>query len=484
MKIAHSVPFAGKPSIHAPSVFGASTGKPVLYRIPVTGKRPLAVSVAGLADGLSLKDGVISGSVAEDAEFFAVVRAENAEGADERRIRFVVAPDTRLLTPLMGFTSWNAFGSKVTQERMEKTADALVASGLADYGYGYVNIDSGWQREYGGPFDAIQPNAKFPDMKGFCERTHAKGLKCGIYSTPMLKAWGCPEEFESIPGCSRGEPDPLYSCTAPIGSEKLERNNVRQWDEWGFDYLKYDWTPCDPTHAARMRRALLGATRDFALCVTVNAGECYWKFWRENCASWRCNSDSLDEWGRIKAFLDGIDRWKPAVCCGHYFDLDMMETGALAWNDGRTRITEDEAIFAYSMRAFFQSPLQLSCDLGRMTDFEFDLYTNDEVIAINQDALSEFPERVEGDKENLLTYRRRLEDGSTVFAVFNLSDAEEERELRFDGIAAWRDLWAKTDVARCARHVCKVPAHCAVLLKATAGDAKGAVPVAGGGGAG
>ena len=339
MKIAHSVPFAGKPSIHAPSVFGASTGKPVLYRIPVTGKRPLAVSVAGLADGLSLKDGVISGSVAEDDEFFAVVRAENAEGADERRIRFVVAPDTRLLTPLMGFTSWNAFGSKVTQERMEKTADALVASGLADYGYGYVNIDSGWQREYGGPFDAIQPNAKFPDMKGFCERTHAKGLKCGIYSTPMLKAWGCPEEFESIPGCSRGEPDPLYSCTAPIGSEKLERNNVRQWDEWGFDYLKYDWTPCDPTHAARMRRALLGATRDFALCVTVNAGECYWKFWRENCASWRCNSDSLDEWGRIKAFLDGIDRWKPAVCRGHYFDLDMMETGALAWNDGRTRIT-------------------------------------------------------------------------------------------------------------------------------------------------
>ena len=355
-----------------------------------------------------------------DAEFFAVVRAENAEGADERRIRFVVAPDTRLLTPLMGFTSWNAFGSRVTQERMEKTADALVASGLADYGYGYVNIDSGWQREYGGPFDAIQPNAKFPDMKGFCERTHAKGLKCGIYSTPMLKAWGCPEEFESIPGCSRGEPDPLYSCTAPIGSEKLERNNVRQWDEWG----------------------------------------------------------------RIKAFLDGIDRWKPAVCRGHYFDLDMMETGALAWNDGRTRITEDEAIFAYSMRAFFQSPLQLSCDLGRMTDFEFDLYTNDEVIAINQDALSEFPERVEGDKENLLTYRRRLEDGSTVFAVFNLSDAEEERELRFDGIAAWRDLWAKTDVARCARHVCKVPAHCAVLLKATAGDAKGAVPVAGGGGPG
>ena len=156
------------------------------------------------------------------------------------------------------------------------------------------------------------------------------------------------------------------------------------------------------------------------------------------------------------------------MCCGHYFDLDMMETGAMAWNDGRTRLTEDEAIFAYSMRAFFQSPLQLSCDLGRMTSFEFDLYTNDEVVAINQDALSEFPERVEDDREDLLAYRRRLEDGSTAFAVFNLSDAEAERELRFDGAAIWRDLWTKTDVAGGEKYVCKVPAHGAVLLKATA----------------
>ena len=468
MKIAHSTPFAGRPVIHTPSVFGAATGKPILYRIPVTGKRPVRITVTGLADGLSCSDGVISGAVREDSEFSVCVRADNAEGGDEKRIRFVIAPDTRLLTPLMGFTSWNAFGSRVTQELMEKTADTLISSGLADYGYCYVNIDSGWQHEYGGEFDAVMPNAKFPDMKGFCGRTHAKGLKCGIYSTPMLKAWGCPEELEYIPGCTRGEPDPLYSCTLPIGVEKLEANNVRQWDEWGFDYLKYDWTPCDPTHAARMRKELLRAKRDFAMCVTVNAREWYWKFWRENCTSWRCNADSLDRWDKIKAFLDGIDKWKPAVCGGHYFDLDMLETGAMVWNDGKTRITEDEAIFAYSMRAFFQSPLQLSCDLGKMTGFEFDLYTNDEVIAIDQDALSEFPERVEDGNKDLLTYKRRLEDGSSVFAVFNLSDDEEERELDFDSPVTLRDLWAKEDVARCEKHICKVPAHGAVLLKATA----------------
>jgi alpha-glucosidase (family GH31 glycosyl hydrolase) len=66
----------------------------------------------------------------------------------------------------------------------------MVESGIAEYGYSYVNLDSGWQHEYGGEFDAIMPNFKFPDMKEMTDRIHALGFKCGIYSTPMLNAWG------------------------------------------------------------------------------------------------------------------------------------------------------------------------------------------------------------------------------------------------------------------------------------------------------
>ena len=469
MKIAHSHPFDGKPVLHLPPVFGASTGKELIFRIPVTGKRPISLSAAGLPDGLTMSNGVISGAVGNDCEFRVTVTAENAEGKAEGVLPFVIAPDTRLLTPLLGFTSWNAFESRVTQADMEKTADLLISSGLADYGYSYINIDSGWQHEYGGKYDAIMPNAKFPDMKGFCDRTHGMGLKCGIYSTPMLKAWGCPREFEYIPGCTRGEPDPLYSCTSPIGIEKLEANNVRQWDEWGFDYLKYDWTPCDPTHAWRMRQELLKAKRDIAMCVTVNAREFYWRFWRANCCSWRCNSDSLDRWDKITAFLSGVEKWSAAVCRGHYYDLDMMETGAMAWNDGQTRITENEAQFAYSMRAFFMSPIQLSCMLDKMSGFEFDLYTNDEMIALNQDGLSAYPEKyAESEDGRVVTYKRALENGDEAYAVFNMSEGDAEQKIEFGGERVVRDVWLKEDAARGDGFVCRVEPHTAAVLRVSA----------------
>ena len=473
MKIARSHPFDGRPVLHLPPAFGASVGKELIYRIPVTGQRPVALTVSGLPEGLSFENGVISGTVGRECAFTVSVAASNALGSCEGRLDFIVAPDTRLLTPLMGFTSWNAFESRVTQKDMENVADRLIESGLADYGYSYVNVDSGWQHEYGGRYDAIMPNAKFPDMKAFCDRTHRMGLKCGIYSTPMLKAWGCPKEFESIPGCTRGEPDPMYSCTSPIGVEKLEANNVRQWDEWGFDYLKYDWTPCDPTHAYRMRRELLKAKRDFAMCVTVNAREYYWKFWRENCCSWRCNSDSLDRWDKIAAFLYGVEKWNVAVCRGHYYDLDMMETGATAWNGGATRISETESVFAYSMRAFFLSPIQLSCVLEKMSDFEFDLYTNDEVIALNQDGLSCYPERyAESEDGRVLTYKRRLENGDEAYAMFNMSENDAEQELAFDGKKKVRDVWSKTDVSVGEKYICRAEPHGAVIVRVSDPEVK------------
>lgn len=132
-------------------------------------------------------------------------------------------------TPLMGWTSWNAFKSTVTQADIERQAQALVESGLASFGYQYVNLDSTWQGEYGGAYNAVMPNEKFPDMKKMCDTIHSLGLKCGIYSTPMKEAWGAAAGHEKdriYPGCTRGEWDDRYRTAYPIGREHYERNNV------------------------------------------------------------------------------------------------------------------------------------------------------------------------------------------------------------------------------------------------------------------
>src|SRR5581483_6829113 len=96
-------------------------------------------------------------------------------------------------------------------------ADAMVASGMKDAGYIYLNIDDTWE----GPRDAqgnITSNTKFPDMKALADYVHSKGLKFGIYSSPGPK-----------------------TCAGYEGSYGHEEQDAKQYASWGVDFLKYDW---------------------------------------------------------------------------------------------------------------------------------------------------------------------------------------------------------------------------------------------------
>lgn len=52
------------------------------------------------------------------------------------------------ITPQMGWNSWNHFGCGINEALIKKTADQLVATGLAAKGYKYVNLDDCWQVKY------------------------------------------------------------------------------------------------------------------------------------------------------------------------------------------------------------------------------------------------------------------------------------------------------------------------------------------------
>src|ERR1039458_4065849 len=87
-------------------------------------------------------------------------------------------------TPPMGWNSWNHFGKKVTEADIRAAADALVASGMRDAGYVYVNLDGSWEGERDAA-GQLHPNpTKFGDMKALVAYVHSKGLKFGIYYSP------------------------------------------------------------------------------------------------------------------------------------------------------------------------------------------------------------------------------------------------------------------------------------------------------------
>src|SRR5258706_11139176 len=64
----------------------------------------------------------------------------------QRGARAALALDNNVArTPPMGWNSWNRFGCDVDERLIQRTADAMAASGMRDAGYLYVVIDDCWQ---------------------------------------------------------------------------------------------------------------------------------------------------------------------------------------------------------------------------------------------------------------------------------------------------------------------------------------------------
>ena len=466
-KIAKAQPFCGAPKINLARIIGASKGKPILFRIPVTGERPIEYSAQNLPKGLTLEGNILKGMVENDGNYEFTVSAKNSQGKDERKITLEIADGNVLVTPLLGYTSWNAFAQHVTQNDIEGIAEKLVELGISEYGYSYVNTDSGWQGEYGGEYDAVMPNQKFPDMKKMTDKIHALGLKCGIYSTPMLTAWGCPDELKSIPGCTQGEPDYRFAPTnGGIGLIHKEKNNATQFAKWGFDYLKYDWGPTDTVNAELMRAELVKQDRDFGFCVTVQALKQYASYWSRYTNSYRCNPDTLSNWKNLVEIYETYFDFREYARKGHYFDLDMLDFGTCRLHTMWNCLSDDEKLIEFSMRAFLNSPIQISSTLENVTDFELSVYCNEEILSISQDCAFNTPSLVSSKKDGeryFDIWEKELDSGDYAYAFFNFGNAHESVKLASQN-GVIRDVWAKEDILD-AQISLEIPPHTVRILK-------------------
>ncbi len=464
MNVAKRTPFAGKPIITMPEIFGMTPGKPFMTGLFAIGRRPITFTLENLPDGLTFNGKTISGALPE-GEYTVKVTAENASGKAEKTIKLISGKRMLRRTPLMGFTSWNAFGTSVTADDMVRTAEKMTELGLCDYGYRYMNLDSSWQDAYGGEFDAIQPDSvRFPDMEGMVEKIHSMGLYVGIYSTPFVSAWGCPKDKESIPGTTQLPADESFKgyYPFPIGKIRKERNNVRQWEKWGIDYLKYDWRDTDRRNAQLMRDALDESEKDFVYCVTVLAHLEDADFYMENVNSWRSGEDTDGNWKTEKELFLSYPVWEKYTGNGHWYDLDMLSIGqgGLYW----CNLTDDEKIFQYSARAFLGSPIQLGCPIECATEEELDLFCNEEVIAVNQDALLAPAKTVKKDAE-LYVFEKELFGGDLAVGIFNASDETRTEHYRPDKSAPVRDLWLKEDTEASGLIEAILPPHSAKLYR-------------------
>ncbi len=303
----------------------------------------------------------------------------------------------------MGWNSWNCFAGAVSAEQVKSAADAMVKSGLINHGWTYINVDDFWQNHRDsrdptlrGPFrDAqgvIVPNSRFPDMKGLADYIHSLGLKAGLYSSPG--PWTCG-------GCA--------------ASWQHEQQDAQTYAKWGFDYLKYDWcsygeiasghapdakgiplwngSAAEPAGAIYpykvMGKFLREQNRDivFSLCQYGMAD--VWKWGGSvdgNC--WRTTGDITDNWRSMSGIGFRQDKAAPYAKPGNWNDPDMLIVGQVGWgNLHPTRLTPDEQYTHISLWCLLSAPLLIGCDMEKFDDFTLNLLSNDEVLALDQDAL-------------------------------------------------------------------------------------------------
>jgi alpha-galactosidase len=364
-------------------------------------------------------------------------------------------------TPPMGWNSWNFFAGRVTDQDIRSAADQMVATGMKDAGYVYINIDDTWQ----GDRDAegvLHANSKFPDMKALADYVHSKGLKLGIYSSPGPQ-----------------------TCAHYAGSLDHEVQDAQLYASWGIDYLKYDLcsfrtavmtakAPDDKAEQMRLMEAaykkmddaLKATGRPIVYSLCQYGWDSVWEWGPQVGAnSWRTTGDIRAEWNSMYTILNEQAGLAKYAGPGHWNDPDMLEVG-----NGRLTLGENRVHF--SMWAMLAAPLLAGNDLPNMKLEIKAILTNPDVIAIDQDRLGREGTRIYSEGE-VDVWTRHLSGGAMAIAVINAgSDRVSTHpfhlslaKLGLHGTQHAKDLWTGKEMDLTDDMPLEIPSHDILLVR-------------------
>lgn len=452
------------PRINGASVFGVRSGSPFLFKVAATGLKPMRYTATHLPEGLVINEstGIIAGKTQTKGDFKVLLTVENPLGKDSRTLTIKVG-DLLALTPPMGWNSWYSWGIGVTDEKVRMSAKALLEKGLIDHGWVYINVDDGWQNPKRAKDSTVIANEKFPDMKLLSDWLHGNGLKFGIYSSPGT-----------------------LTCGGYMGSLNNEKIDAEIYNKWGVDYLKYDWCSYDDKVIndtslvvyqkpyKLMQTFLREQPRDIVYSLCQYGLKNVWKWGASvdgNC--WRTTNDIKDNWESVVSIGFNHPELYNYAQPGHWNDPDMLVVGKVGLWAGKpvpTQLSADEQYSQMSLWCLLSAPLLIGGDLGGLDDFTLNLLTNDEVLAIDQDALGKpAQQKIKTDKYQV--WVKELEDGNIAIGVFNMSDDYQDIHFNFSDLdikenCSVRDLWIQQNIVPLSNgYSCKVASHGVSLVK-------------------
>lgn len=425
------------------------------------------------------------------ASAFPVKPASAGEPGLEATGQWSHTPVGSAPVPPMGWNSWNAYGTNVDEAKVIGAAEAIVATGLAEKGYRYVNIDDGWwlkRRQSDGQLivrTSLFPSARIEgsadtSFKPFTDRLHAMGLKAGIYTDIGYNACSQAYAYDN-PNLPEGT-----QAEREVGLHGHVRQDIALYfGAWNFDYIKVDACGISAygsdTAAERQGRyriwprlitdqktnrtnipavrALYAEVRDtlrqqrpdgdFVLSV-CNWGSANVRAWGKEAGTiWRTSTDITSGWTRMLHNFDSVVTRELYAGPGRWNDPDMLEIGHGDFDENHLL----QARAHFSLWAITAAPLLIGYDLRKAPQSLLAILGNAEAIAVNQDPAGNQGVLAHDGDDFQIIVKTLAVRGTKAVALFNRTDKPAEFELNAshlkmaaDQPITVRDLWAHQDL--------------------------------------
>ncbi|MET9913241.1 ricin-type beta-trefoil lectin domain protein [Streptomyces sp. NPDC006476] len=388
-----------------------------------------------------------------------------AQAATSRQIAVPTAP--------MGWASWNSFAAKIDYNVIKQQVDAFVAAGLPTAGYKYINIDEGWwqgTRDSAGNITVDE--SEWPGgMSAIADYIHSKGLKAGIYTDAGRN--GCGYYYPT------GRP-----AAPDTGSEGHYDQDMLQFSQWGFDFVKVDWCGGDAegldaastyqSISDAVARATATTGRPLTLSICNWGKQNPWNWAPGQAPMWRTSTDIVyyGDSPSMTNLLSNFDQTLHPLAqhTGYYNDPDMLMVGMDGFTAAQNRTH-------MNLWAISGAPLLAGNNLATMTSETAGILKNPEVIAVDQDPRGLQGVKVAEDSSGLQVYGKVLSGtGNRAVVLLNRTSSAQNITVRWSDLgltnasATVRDVWARTNLGSYGTsYTTSVPAGGSVMLTVTGG---------------
>ncbi len=404
-------------------------------RSTITGAQ---LSVSNLPAGLTWNAArnIVEGVVAEEGVYTYQINVTVDGETTSEDVTLTVSSSLQHPVPFMGWLSWNSVQGNISQKIIEQAVELFQNKGLYECGWNHIMMDDLWQgtrKADGTP----QPNAsRFPNgLKTVADYVHKNGMKFGLYTDAADR-----------------------TCAGAFGSYGYEEIDAKTYAEWGVDVVKCDYcyAPDDIETAKKRYKALAdafaAAGNNTMLYICEWGVREPWKWGAEvGGRCWRISQDVRDCWtgsGSGVGVVQSIEAMKNLSAyqgVNRFNDSDMLCTGLHATGKSSNDLcggtgagmTDDEYATQFALWCMWSSPMALSFDPSKntLTDADFKLLRNKELIALNQDRMGQQGDLI-SEADNLVVFAKDCENGDVALSVTNMSSSEKQATFDFTAIPA------------------------------------------------